>query len=59
MSPKLSARILIALSICYGILVGILGALNSSALGAVAIAGAIVLGGLWAIRGVLTNRGNT
>jgi len=59
MSPKLTARILIALSICYGILVGILGALNSSALGVVAIVGAMVIGGLWAIRGVLTNRGNT
>jgi hypothetical protein len=59
MSPRLSARLLIALSICYGILVAILGALHSSAVGLVAMIGALVLGGLWAVRGLFTSRSRT
>jgi hypothetical protein len=56
MSPTLSARLLIALSICYGIVIAILGFLNSSAVGLVAMIGALVLGGLWAVRGVFASR---
>jgi hypothetical protein len=59
MSPKLTARILIALSLCYGIAIAILGAVNSSAVGTVAVIGAVVIGALWALRGVLTHRGDT
>ncbi len=53
MNPKTSAQILVVLSLAYGITIGILGALESSALTTVAIAGALVLGALWAIRGMI------
>lgn len=56
MTPELSTRVLIALSLCYGIAVAILGVLDSPALGTVAAIGAIVLGGLWALRGVVFGR---
>jgi hypothetical protein len=53
MTAKTSSRVLLVLSICYGILIGILGALGSSAIGIVAVIGALVIGGLWAVRGML------
>jgi hypothetical protein len=56
MSPALSARLLIVLSICYGIAIAILGFLNSPAVGLVAMIGALVLGGLWAVRGMFASR---
>jgi hypothetical protein len=56
MTPQLATRLLIVLSICYGIVVAILGALNSPAVGLVAMIGALVLGGLWAVRGVFFGR---
>jgi hypothetical protein len=56
MGSKLSAPLLVILSICYGITVAILGALGSSAIGIVAVVGALVVGGLWAVRGILTRR---
>lgn len=56
MDPKLSARVLVALSIVYGITVGILGTVESGAITVFAVAGALVLGGLWAIRGMLLRR---
>jgi hypothetical protein len=56
MNPRLSSYVLVALSICYGVAIGILGALESSALLTVTVIGAIVLGGLWAIRGLLISR---
>jgi hypothetical protein len=56
MNPKMTFRLLLALSIAYGIAVAIMGALGSSALTIVAIVGALVIGGLWALRGVLSNR---
>jgi hypothetical protein len=59
MTPQLSARLLIALSLCYGIAVAVLGMLHSPAIGAVAGIGALVIGGLWAIRGVFANRGTS
>jgi hypothetical protein len=56
MTPMLSARLMIVLSILYAILIAILGFLDSSAITLVAVVGALVLGGLWAIRGLLARR---
>jgi len=56
MNPKLTSRLLIVLSLCYGIVIAILGALGSSALTIVAIIGALVIGGLWAVRGMFSSR---
>ena len=53
MNPRLSARILIVMSLVYGGTVAILGAFGSSALVPVSIVGAVVIGVLWAIRGAL------
>jgi hypothetical protein len=53
MKSVLSTQVLVVLSICYGIAIAILGTLGSSATALVATIGALVLGGLWAIRGVL------
>jgi hypothetical protein len=55
MTPKTSARILVVLSILYGLLVGLLGAFDA-AVGPAAIVGGVVLGGLWALRGILISR---
>jgi hypothetical protein len=54
MNPKTSAQILIVLSIAYGVTIGILGALDSAAISIVAIVGALVLGGLWVVRGIVS-----
>jgi predicted membrane-bound mannosyltransferase len=59
MNLKLSARVLIVLSMCYGIVIAILGFLDSSAVTTVAVIGALVLGVLWAVRGVLASRGSS
>jgi hypothetical protein len=59
MSPKTSARILVALSIAYGVAIGILGTFNSSVITPVAVVGALVIGGLWVIRGVFTDKEHT
>jgi hypothetical protein len=56
MNSGLSAKLLIAASIVYGITIGFLGYLGSSAVGIFAVAGALVLGALWAIRGVFIKR---
>ncbi|HZM78405.1 MAG TPA: hypothetical protein VFC19_21985 [Candidatus Limnocylindrales bacterium] len=56
MNPRLSARLLITASIFYGITIGFLGFLGSSAMTVVAVAGALVLGALWAVRGIFMNR---
>jgi hypothetical protein len=52
MDKKLASRLMFILTICYGITVAFLGFLGSSALTIVAVAGALVIGGLWAILGV-------
>ena len=44
----------VVLTICYGITIALLGSLGSSALTIVAVAGALVIGGLWAILGVFS-----
>jgi len=56
MDPKLSSRVLVALSIAYGATVGILGMAGSGAITAFAVIGALVLGAMWAIRGMLLRR---
>jgi hypothetical protein len=58
MDPKTSARVLVALSIAYGITIGILGIVDSGAITLVAIIGALVLGGLWVVRGLFMKRDN-
>ena len=55
MNPTTSARILVVLSILYGLLIGLLAVLDI-AVAPAAIVGAIVLGGLWTLRGILTSR---
>lgn len=56
MNSRLSGKLLIAASIIYGITIAFLGYLGSSAVTVVAVAGALVLGALWAIRGIFNNR---
>jgi hypothetical protein len=59
MNPVLSMRILVALSILYGILIAILAMVNASTLTLVAVIGALVLGGLWVVRGLFANRSSS
>ncbi|MEU8364595.1 hypothetical protein AB0C27_52160 [Nonomuraea sp. NPDC048882] len=61
MNAKLSARALIALSIVYGLTIGVLAVLHvaDSTTTTFIIVGAIVIGALWAIRGLLTGRGRS
>jgi hypothetical protein len=55
MNVKLSAQILITFSIGYGTTVALLAVVAPSAVTTVAIIGALVIGGLWAVRGVFLN----
>lgn len=59
MSPQLSARLLLSLSACYGVLIGALAVLNVQSIGIVAIIGAMILGLLWTIRGIWGRRTTT
>jgi len=59
MSPRLSAQILITLSIAYSITIAILGFVGSPGMTVFAFVGAVVIGGLWAIRSVFMNRDQT
>ncbi|GAA4008196.1 hypothetical protein GCM10022247_33000 [Allokutzneria multivorans] len=54
-TEKRSGQALLLLTILFGATVGVLGMLDSAATGVVAIIGAIVLGGLWTIRGILSS----
>jgi hypothetical protein len=56
MNPKTSARILVLLSVAYGVAIGILGAFGSSVVAEVAVVGAGVLGVLWVARGIFIDR---
>jgi hypothetical protein len=56
MDPKLSSRALVALSVAYGIAIGILATFDSPAMTTVAVIGALVLGGLWVVRGLFVKR---
>jgi hypothetical protein len=55
MNPKTSARVLVGLSILYGLLIGLLAVFDVAVVPA-AIIGAFVLGALWVLRGVLLTR---
>ncbi|KAB8184765.1 hypothetical protein FH608_048260 [Nonomuraea phyllanthi] len=59
MNPKLSARVLVALSIVYGLTIGLLSILDiaQATMTTFMIVGAVVLGGLWVVRGLFTGRG--
>ncbi len=52
MTSLLTARVLLILSICYGLTVAAIAAFDGPVT-PFAIVGALVLGGLWAVRGVL------
>ena len=56
MERKKINRVLVLLSIVYGIVVGLLGALESSALTVVAIIGGALLGISWAAAGFLATQ---
>lgn len=57
MDPQTTNRLLLALTFVYGITLAILGWLSSSAVGPVAVVGALILGGGWALRGMLSRQG--
>lgn len=48
----LSTPVLITLSLIYGGVLAVLGAIGSSAVGIVALVGAFIVGGLWVLRGI-------
>jgi hypothetical protein len=52
MTKELSARILVGLSVLYGLTIAVLATLDV-AVGPTAIVGALVLGALWSARGLL------
>ncbi|MBO2453015.1 hypothetical protein J4573_38395 [Actinomadura barringtoniae] len=54
MNKDLFRRIMLALSICYGVLVGVMAMFDSGATGLVAIIGAIVIGILWTLFGMFS-----
>jgi hypothetical protein len=56
MSGQSATRLLVVLSIVYGVGIGLLASFGSPAMTSVAIIGAVVLGALWAIRGVIFGR---
>jgi hypothetical protein len=55
MTRELSTRILIGLSILYGATVAVLAALDV-AVTPVATIGAVIIGGLWVVRGLVFRR---
>jgi len=56
---SMSTRVLILLSMLYGITLAILGYLGSKQIGLVAFIGALALGFGWAARGFLSNKPST
>lgn len=56
MTQKTSGAILVALSVAYGITIGILGYFEAPAMTPFAVIGALVLGGLWVVRGLFATR---
>jgi hypothetical protein len=56
MDPKVSGRIMRALSVAYGLTVGILAVADSPAMAIFATVGAMVLGALWVMRGIFLKR---
>lgn len=56
MRAKSSAVLLTVATIALGITIAILGYLGSSVVGPVAFIGALVVGGLWAVRSIVLDR---
>jgi MYXO-CTERM domain-containing protein len=56
MQAKSSAVLLTVATIALGITVAILGYVGSTAVGTVAFVGALVVGGLWAVRSIVLDR---
>jgi hypothetical protein len=56
MTKEMSSWILVGLSILYGVTIAVLGALDVTVT-PFAIIGAVVLGALWIIRGMVLRRG--
>jgi hypothetical protein len=55
MTKELSSRILVGLSILYGVTIAVLAAVDVPVT-VVAIVGAVVLGALWILRGLVLRR---
>jgi hypothetical protein len=56
---SISTRVLLLLSMLYGITLAILGYLGSKQIGLIAFVGALLLGFLWAARGILAKKPST
>jgi hypothetical protein len=56
MDPKTSARVLVALSIAYGVTIGILGMVDAGGITTFVVIGALILGALWVVRGLFLRR---
>jgi hypothetical protein len=56
MNVRLYSQLLVVLSICYGLTIALLGVFGSAVVTEVAVVGALVIGGLWAVLGVLSSR---
>ena len=56
MTPRDSSRIMVLLSMAYGMTIGALAIAGSGAVGIVAVIGAMVLGLLWTARGMFMKR---
>jgi membrane associated rhomboid family serine protease len=57
MTPELASRILILLSVVYGITIGALGMADSGAVSTFASIGGMMLGFLWFARWMVAKRG--
>lgn len=56
MNRKRAAQILLILSIALGVTIALLGAFDSPAVATVAIIGALAIGGMWAVWGIVFDR---
>ncbi|SDH01177.1 hypothetical protein [Nonomuraea jiangxiensis] len=56
MNQKTYLRLMLALTMVYGVLIAVLALLGSGGVGATAVAGGIIVGLGWALTGVLTKR---
>lgn len=56
MTRETSARILVGLSILYGVIIAVLAVLDVT-VAPTAVVGGVIIGGLWAVRGLVWRRG--
>jgi hypothetical protein len=56
MTPETSSRVLVLLSMVYGISIAIMAMTSSGGIGLVAIIGAMILGVLWTARAMFMKR---